>query len=234
VKNQYFGDKRDLLKYSLLEALTDGITTVNQLTCIWLLTPPSTKNDGNRHFRESRSTLATFLHECVVSGRRDVRELAKYMAIRPKTYFSFGDEPKQYFSPSTRTTYFASIPDSALHNAVVFFDPDNGFEPGITVSAAHLKYSELGDIFSRMDEVSVAVVYQHLPRKPAETFWPAIAGKVHAALECSVGFLAAGDVGFMIAARDQQVTQQVNRTIDRFEVAWPRRLRISHCARPST
>lgn len=236
MKNQYFGDKRDLFKFSLLEALGRGIPTVNQLTCIWLLTPPSPNNDGNRHFREDEtgSSLAVFLRQCVASGRRDVRELARYMAGRPVAYFSYGDEPSQYFTASTRAAYFASIPDLALRNAVVFFDPDNGLEPANTVSPAHLKFSELKSVLDRMDDISIAVVYQHLPRLPAETFWPTTADRVRTALKCSVGFVASGDVGFLIAAHDQAVAQQVNRTQRQFQAAWPNRLRVADCVRALT
>jgi hypothetical protein len=231
VKNQYFGDKRDLLKFSLLESLAQGLNDVSQLTCVWLLTPPSPNNDGNRHFREneSGSRLASFLRDCIATGRRDVRELAKYMASRPETYFSFGDEPAQYFTSSSRATYFESIPGSALRSAVVFFDPDNGLEPGTTVSAAHLKYSELRSVFNRMDDASIAVVYQHLPRIHADRFWPKTAERLRTALNCSAGFVASGHVGFLIAARDETVARQVNGILQLFHATWPNRLRIADC-----
>jgi len=229
VKNQYFGDKRDLFKFTLLEKLTQGIDPVNQLTCVWLLTPPSPNNDGNQHFREHEggSDLAAFLRECIATGRRDVREFARYMADRPGTYISFGDEPSQYFTASSRTGYFESIPDSALRSAVVFFDPDNGLEPGTTVSAAHLKYGELHSVFDRMDDISVAVVYQHLPRIPAESFWPRTADRIRMVLNCPVGFVASGDVALLMALRDKVSQPQVNAILDEFKAAWPSPLRIA-------
>ena len=229
MKNQYFGDKRDLLKFSLLEALAHGIPNVDRLTCIWLLTAPSPNNDGNRHFRahEGGSTLATFLKQCIATGRRDVRELATYMDGRPKAYFSFGDEASQYFTASSRTNYFRSIPNSALRGAVVFFDPDNGLEPGSSITTAHLKYAELRSVFDRMDDDSIAVVYQHLPRLAAEIFWPRTADRVRSALKCSVGIVASGDVGFLIALRDQVAEAQVSEILREFQRTWPAALRIA-------
>jgi hypothetical protein len=228
VKNQYFGDKRDLLKYSLLQALAQGVPTVNLLTCIWLLTPPSANNDGNRHFRELEgSALGVFLTKCVATGRRDVRELANYMVGRPGRYVSYGDSPSMYFTKTSRHTYFTAIPDSALHGAVVFFDPDNGLEPQSTVTAAHLKYAELRSIFDRMDDMSLAVVYQHLPRLPATSFWPRIADKVQTALNCSVGFVASGDVGFLIALRDKVSRIHVSQILGEFRARWHTELRIA-------
>jgi len=70
VKNQYFGDRRDLLKYSLLETLATGLSGIDQLTCIWLLTPPAANNDGNRliPMRQDAMGLELFLRQCVVAG----------------------------------------------------------------------------------------------------------------------------------------------------------------------
>ena len=84
MKNQYFGDQRDFLKYNLLETLLDNLLFLRQLTCIWLLTGPSAGNDGNRSFRAHSGTesLAAFLNECVTHGQRDVRELTRYFADR--------------------------------------------------------------------------------------------------------------------------------------------------------
>jgi len=50
-------------------------------------------------------------------------------------------------------------------------------------------------VFARMDELSAAVVYQHLPRKSPSVFWPELAAKLRAVLECSVGYVAAGTSG---------------------------------------
>ena len=228
MKNQYFGDKRDLLKYSLLEALVQGVPSLNQLTCIWLLTPPSSNNDGNQHFRqrEGDSNLALFLGHCIATDRRDVRELATYMAGRAWKYSSVGDGASQYFTAMSRTDYFRSIPDSVLRHAVVFFDPDNGLEPTRSATPAHLKYAELRSVFHRMDGGSIAMVYQHLPRRRAESFWPLTALKVRAALDCSVGFVASGAVGFLIALRDRGSQGRVSEILADFRSAWPASLRI--------
>jgi hypothetical protein len=222
VKNQYFGDKRDLFKFSLLERLTQGIQEVDQLTCIWLLTAPSPNNDGNRHFREQAvpTQLAGFLRGCVDAGRRDVREFARYMADRPVRYLSYGDKPTNYFTSETRSTYFAAIPDEGLRRSVVFFDPDNGVEPRSIVSAAHIKLLELRSVFERMDENSIAVVYQHLPRQPALEFWPGAAARVQEALDSPTGFAASGDIGFLIAPRSAAVGVQVAVTIDQLARDW--------------
>lgn len=228
MKNQYFGDKRDLLKYSLLEALVCGLSKVDQLTCIWLLTPPATTNDGNRHFQgyNAAPELGAFLRSSVSAGRRDVRELARYMAQRPLRYFSYGHDAALYFTRQSRATYFGSIPAAALRRSVVFFDPDNGLEPAGIVTPAHLKYAELAQVFRRMDSDSLAVVYQHLPRKRAEIFWPSIATRLSSELSSPVGYVADGDVAFFIVTRTRESALEGRPVLEEFSARWPKALLV--------
>src|SRR5205809_3305331 len=203
MKNQYFGDKRDLFKFTLLETLVDEIPGIEALTCVWLLTPPATNNDGSRHFRAqtAQSELGAFLKRCLDAGQRDVRQFAQYMNGRRARYVSFGDAPVDYFTSQSRSTYFNGIPAHGLRRAVVFFDPDNGLEPRSVVSAAHIRLAELRSVFDRMDRASVAVVYQHLPRQPARTFWPSAAARLRDSLESPTCFVSSGDIGFLISVR---------------------------------
>lgn len=46
MKNQYFGDKRDYFKYDVLERLAADVPEIQQLTCVWMLTPPDTTGQG--------------------------------------------------------------------------------------------------------------------------------------------------------------------------------------------
>jgi hypothetical protein len=223
VKNQYFGDKRDLFKFTLLETLVDEIPGIEALTCVWLLTPPASNNDGNRHFRAqtAQSELGAFLKRCLDAGRRDVREFAQYMAGRSANYVSYGDSPINYFTSDSRSTYFDGIPANGLRRAVVFFDPDNGLEPRSVLSTAHIRLAELRNVFDRMDSDSVAVVYQHLPRQPARTFWPSAAARLRDALGSPTCFVASGDVGFLIALRSASNTGYAASALERFRKAWP-------------
>jgi hypothetical protein len=229
LKNQYFGDKRDLLKYSLLEMLATRLPNINQLTCIWLLTAPAVNNDGNRFAlpRQDASRLELFLHECVAKGRRDVRNFASYMDGSRLRYFSYGDEASSYFSDKDRTAYFGALPPAALKRSIVFFDPDNGLEPDKSCRAAHLRYEELASVFARMDQFSVAVVYQHLPRRSPSVFWPELAERLRGRLRCSAGYVAAGDVGFFIALRSIGVELAAATALEDFRESWPMSLVVA-------
>lgn len=191
-----------------------------------MLTPGDRSNDGNKRLvpHGQAAPLAEFLQTCVAEGRRDVREIAAYFSAHPFSYCSYGDEPAQYLTRASRAQYIASIPHTALRHSVVFFDPDNGMEPAGGASVAHLKYQELLSIVKQMDRQSIAVVYQHLPRKRADVFWPAIATTLRGALGERVGYVAAGDVAFYCIARSESAGRRVDTALRQFVDQWPRKL----------
>jgi hypothetical protein len=211
MKNQYFGDKRDYFKYGLLEALTLGIPGLEQLTCLWMLTRPIENNDGKKPFvaHADDSRLAAFLEACRSREVHDIRAIQGYFQGIGCRFFSFRDQPQDYFSRENRSEYFRVVPQEALQRSVVFFDPDNGLEPEGGAGSAHLRYRELNQVFNRMDIHSVAVVYQHLPRIKGSVFWPAVAGKIRKHLNSPVGFIAEGDLAFYVSPRDPSMFEAV-------------------------
>ena len=50
------------------------------------------------------------------------------------------------------------------NNQVVFFDPDNGFEPEIKYNEKHVRYSEISSILDQISNNSVVSVFQHFRR----------------------------------------------------------------------
>lgn len=170
MKNQFFADKRDLLKYDLLLEILDCIPGIQQLTLVPMLTP----NDESHHggFKEyvqgkRREELFQFLHDCVSQGGFDIRRLHSLFDNQRFRYVPYRET--EYFSHDHRKEYFSGILDSALRSALVFFDPDNGFEIRSMTRGngeRYILYDEIGEIFQRMDDQSVLVVYQHLARLP--------------------------------------------------------------------
>lgn len=87
MKNQYFGDVRDLFKYDLvLEILLK-----NKLTSTFTFIPMLTENERGRNGARidyskaragiGRMELKDFLEKCVKEGRRDIKELERFFKI---------------------------------------------------------------------------------------------------------------------------------------------------------
>lgn len=93
--------------------------------------------------------------------------------IDPMNQFKVSVFAPDRFIPSSRKRheYWSDFDSSLFENSVVFFDPDNGYETrkqrerGKPVGQEWIGHDELRDLFARMPQTSVAVVYQHRPRR---------------------------------------------------------------------
>jgi hypothetical protein len=202
MKNQYFGDKRDYFKYDVLERLAADMPDIQQLTCVWMLTPPDTTGQGRVPFVADPELpeLTALFRSCLDSETRDqtrVGEMSAYFEGRPFRFFSYRDN-REDFGLASRTEYFASIPDEALRRSVVFFDPDVSMEPGLG-NEKHLRFEELASAQARMDEASVAVVFQYARR--VTEFWTFMAKQLWDRLHRPLAYIAARHTPGVTACR---------------------------------
>jgi hypothetical protein len=201
VKNQFFGDKRDYFKFSLLQHVLEGLPQLRQLTCVWMLTRATGTTHGNLPLvpLSGYTELSSFLSDARNVDKRDVREISLYYSRRCQ-FNSYGDDPTVPFG-AARDNYFRSIPATFLRSAVVFVDPDNGLEPAKGAGSAHLKYEEAEALYQRLYAPAVLVVYQHLPRRKAAVFWPEVAGKIAQKLKSNAYYVAERDVALYLVPK---------------------------------
>jgi hypothetical protein len=173
MKNQYFGDLRDWLKYAMLRSVVaQGLS----LTVGWMLTPDDGGSDG-----EVRGFLSDRRNEALDSelfvwidgwsrrgGPRDVREIETSGLLGPSRFHPDVIEDASF----ARDAWFARLHEIAAGSDVVFLDPDNGFETasvkrGSKRSSKYVYWSEVASLWRR--GVSI-IVYQHLPRVSRAAF----------------------------------------------------------------
>ncbi len=100
MKNQYFGDLRDLFKYDLIESIMEGINKLQRFTFIPMLTEydPNVGDGNKRNFKRAvknvrpgtkNEELMTFLFRYteIEPDKRDFREIAKCYPICMKYGF---------------------------------------------------------------------------------------------------------------------------------------------------
>jgi len=68
-------------------------------------------------------------------------------------------------SGAVRHEYWKDFDAKAFENSIVFYDPDNGFETRTQSGPKWIEHAELKNLFVRLPETSVALVYQHRPRR---------------------------------------------------------------------
>ena len=203
MKLQYLGDSRDAFKWDLLHWIcTRSSPSFDKLAFVPLLTPDiEGSNEGRTpaHLFECRC----FVHSFVASLKDKPRSLARIETLgtaEPNvTPFHvsvvFGTK-KFTGSGKRRAEYWSGFEPEEFSNSVVFFDPDNGFETKTRRGEKWIRHTELKDLFSRLPETSVAVVYQHRPRRKWDDLFVDLKenlGYVHtaiAAYESNLAFVA--------------------------------------------
>ncbi len=135
-----------------------------------MLTPDiESSNDGQTsHLRfECRGFIRPFLD----SLKNEPRSLKYISALRateknPPTFqVSLFAPTKHIGTGKQRAEYWTGFEPEKLENALVFFDPDNGFETKTQHGAKWVLHSELKHFLFRLPKTSVAIVYQHRPRR---------------------------------------------------------------------
>jgi hypothetical protein len=205
MKNQYFGDTRDLFKYDLALHCMES-TGLRRLTFIPMLTPDDGSADG-RHVDLSKARagsrnrpLVEFLEACTMEGRRDVRELDRFFEERDEELLTWD----RVLEENRSLQYWTELPREWLEDAVVVVDPDNGLEVASGRGVKWLRYDELRFLYTGLGERSVLLVFQFIPRVKRSVYIPMIArrimkragvGEVQWVTDGHVVFYAIGDVG---------------------------------------
>ncbi len=180
MKNQYFGDVNDYLKYGLLRLIL-GVTGWRLLVA-WMLTPDDGSRDGGRRryleqadcYRQYDPELYEFLRARLVKNREDPRVfLLEESGMLPRTTFHSCLVPDRR---EAREAWRACLYEAARDRDLVFFDPDNGIEVpsrpiGRKGSSKYVAWQELETIWTQGEERGTSLlVYQHFPREPRDEF----------------------------------------------------------------
>lgn len=172
MKNQYFGDIRDLFKYDLISWIIQRIDSIDRFTFIPMLTEDDNKSHGRkRDFKRAveqrkpgtkNEELMKFL---IPYGddqkKRDIREIREYFescGIKTVIY-----RASEHFKHKERAEYFKNIDGELLSDSLIFLDPDIGLEVKRS-RKEHLLYREVKELYERMNENAILMIYQHFPR----------------------------------------------------------------------
>jgi len=166
-------------------------------------------NDGQIHHHRfaCRDFIRPFL-ESLKEEPRSLRRISSLGTLTPQHTFQvsvFAPE-RRIGSGAARREYWLDFDASTFSNSVVFFDPDNGFETKKNYTRGKLPvpewigHDELKNVFARLPDSSVAVVYQHRPHRNWTDLFKDLAQNLSylpvtgAALESGLAFVAlAGD-----------------------------------------
>ncbi|MEW6502243.1 MAG: hypothetical protein ACOY8P_06000 [Thermodesulfobacteriota bacterium] len=171
MKLQYLGDARDAFKWDLLHWIcTKASPRFGELVFVPMLTPDiKGSNEGNtpHHWFDCREFIRPFVESLKKEEPRSLKPIAALGSVEaniPPFHVSLFAPFEYIGSGHRRISYWAGFDPKLFENAVVFFDPDNGFETKTQHGTKWVRHSELRYFLSRLPETSVVVIYQHRPR----------------------------------------------------------------------
>ena len=211
MKNQYFGDVNDYIKYGLLRAImSDGAGT---LLIAWMLTPDDSSQHGRRRsyledsdnwkpydpplFEGLISLLRTEQHPSVtlIEGSDLLPRASYYSCVVPDTR-------------RERNEWRGSLFSAAQNVDLIFLDPDNGIEVpskpiGYKGSSKYVMWYEIKQLW---DSGKSLMIYQHFPCQPRNTFIRRIAQELQS--QTGTNFIEAfrtPNVLFLLTAQDHHI-----------------------------
>jgi hypothetical protein len=214
VKNQYFGDTRDLFKYDLALRVIEGSPSIRAFTFLPMLTPDDGTNQGSRvdHRRAAAGfhnhALVRHLEECVREGRRDIREVIPCFGRGGSRVHLHGGR----FTHGQRASYFRSVPGPWLRDALVLLDPDVGLQVS-RPTGKHLLLTEVGDLLSRMTGSSVLMVFQYFPRVSRALYLERRIRELDGIAPLGTAAIADSLVAFFFIARERGIMGRVEEVL---------------------
>lgn len=237
MKNQYFGDVNDYLKYGVLRALS-GRGAVSLAVC-WMLTPDDGRSDGNlikylqqpEQWRHYDPELYDALRERVlVQEMRDVG-WAEEAGLLPGARFHTAILPND---ARGRAQYFESFWRGAQGCKLVFCDPDNGMgvrsKPhGRKGSSKYLYWHELEAGWERGHSV---LVYQHFRREKRAAFIERMAEQMRDRVKAPVAysFRTAHAVFLLLPKQDHLAELELG--ISAVRAGWSGQIEVAKHGRP--
>ncbi len=201
MKNQYFADINDYLKYGILRAIANSKLKI----CLcWMLTEDDNRNDGGKiqyiqdseKWRKYDPALFDVMKWSIEKNKRSIDIAEKKCLIPDATY-----QPTLLTDDrDEREQYFKELTDISAVSDLIFFDADNGMEvksvkKGNKNSGKYLYWDEV----ERFADTHSILVFQHFPRTNREEFVEGISQKLKAVSHStSVTALITSHVGFFL------------------------------------
>lgn len=186
MKNQNFGDNRDLLKFDLVyEILKTGL--VDHFTYIPMLTADIEQKEEPHICRQgaigkANIGLVELLDRCIINEKRNIGELEEFLKQSQIPFTIYAKE--KIFTHEERNAYFAGISEELLTDSLILIDPDKGLEENINDSGNLMLY-ELRDIYERMGQNSILMFTQRFPNDLYEPYLSMLTGEIETTISDS-------------------------------------------------
>jgi len=233
MNRKYSGDIRDLFKLDLVVHLMNEIPALKRFTFVPMLTeedagsgsaPAGRKMDLTAAVAKGRagSRNATLLRS--MKRLQEINSDTEYFrAIRDifdhqKILIRILEEP--VFSNANRKDYFNSLFLQFPTRSLIFLDPDTGLEVK-NPSKRHVLFKEVKRICDRMDDQSVLMIYQHIPRVVREGYIWRRCAELEACTGVHPRSLTDNEIVFFFLAKGPAMDKDLGRAIASYIDPYP-------------
>jgi len=175
MNRRFFGDTRDLFKFDLVRHIMKAFPDLMSFTFVPMLTeeekPTGTKKTASKDLglAQKNGKAGTQNHELMVDMGR-LQEIDDDLAYFHGIQSYFNKENiivdvlhKDTFSHEHRESYFKKVFEKFPEKSLIFLDPDTGLEVK-NPTQRHLLFDEVKKVYDYMDNYSILMIYQHIPR----------------------------------------------------------------------
>jgi len=160
---QYFGDVHDLFKYDLIFTIMSQVKPqLKSFMFIPMLTDyrPSKKDAiaGMKNKKLGKCFNKFYGNKGAAKYFKEIKQYFESEDIKTNIF------PDVVFSQKSRSEYFEKIFSHIPKKSLIFLDPDTGLQADEKAEKQHLKFSELQEMFKRIDNDSILMIYQHFYR----------------------------------------------------------------------
>ena len=231
MKNQYFGDARDYLKYSLLRTLGRELS----VAVCWLLTEDDLGTDGRKTgylerpdlWREFDPPIFDFLAQAIAGEQRNVDVMEQATLLGDNCCFFSEIVPADGLE---RCRYFDRFVEHAKGADLVFFDPDNGIEPRSAKGPKYVHWHELDRAWLQGHSL---LVYQHFGRRSRNAFMEEKAVQLRQLRGANAVYVFHDDsVAFFLVSQPRH-QERIRRAKTEIEDKWVGRMRVLEFSQPS-
>lgn len=222
MKNQYFGDIRDLFKYDLILRIIQETGSINRFLFIPMLTENDNSKNGNEtDYKKAKAgtrnrDLVTHLENCVNENRRNITEIERYFKSK-RIEIYIHNEP---FSHGNRKSYFDRIRKELFSQSLIFVDPDNGLKVGRS-NKKHLLYPEVKDLYNYMDEDSILMIFQYFPREDHKEYLRRRTNELKKLTEDLPIYISDNEIIFFLLTKNDELKSQLEKIINRYRRDYP-------------
>ncbi len=229
MNNQCFGDNRDLFKYGLIfQVIKKGL--VSHFIFIPMLTPDISGNKTTKHEGKQRNRckakagwknndLRVFLDKFQDKDKRDVRELGGFFKEQGIEITIYCGKDK-YFSRTRREEYFKQIRNEHLWKSLVFVDPDIGLEVNKQTNK-HIRYDEIKNLYKRMGESSILMIFQYIPYVKRENYFPEVSEKLKEKIGNLPTYISDNQIVFFFLTKDVSIRKSLTKIINKYREVYP-------------